>query len=632
MAIFKDCEVEIFSEEDGFRNAWYRAILEVTPTNPTSESKKLRFSSMTKSLNKEGSSSPPTVEQRFIRPVPPENLYNGVVFEEGTMVDADYKHRWRTGVVINKMEDDSYLVLFDCPPDIIQFETKHLRAHLDWTGSEWVQPEVRELSKSMFSPGTLVEVSCVIDKVEVSWVTAMIVKEIEESGEKKFIVKVCNKHLSCRVDEAKPNMTVDSCCVRPRPPLFFVEEYDLRDCVEVLHGSSWRQGVVKGVHIEKQYTVTLEATKDKLVVKHSDLRPFKVWEDGVWHNGPQQKPVKESPSNAIKQKPMCSSSAETVAATGKLEKMGIGALMNDTTPPVITIAEESVSCVTPLKQTEANAEGNKLEPMRNQNCLRNDSTQQMLPEEENSKDGSTKRKREEKHNSASSVMDETDGTCNGSESEISNTGKSICNNDDVDDQPLSTELPYYQSLSVVNSFAADAEETPAKSARTISPFAKNPLFKAKEDIREWSAVGMMVTFYCLLKEVKDLQLDDSSSKLSSLSSSLAELEKHGFNVTDPLSRISKVLPLQDKRAKKAEERKCLEKKIECEEIERKRFEEEFADFERIIIEKKRQALVAKEKKEAADKRIGEMKTCAETIDQEIKDEELEFQTTVSTPW
>ncbi|CAA0160167.1 unnamed protein product [Arabidopsis thaliana] len=587
--------------------------------------------------------------------VPPENLYNGVVFEEGTMVDADYKHRWRTGVVINKMEDDSYLVLFDCPPDIIQFETKHLRAHLDWTGSEWVQPEVRELSKSMFSPGTLVEVSCVIDKVEVSWVTAMIVKEIEESGEKKFIVKVCNKHLSCRVDEAKPNMTVDSCCVRPRPPLFFVEEYDLRDCVEVFHGSSWRQGVVKGVHIEKQYTVTLEATKDKLVVKHSDLRPFKVWEDGVWHNGPQQKPVKESPSNAIKQKPMCSSSAETVAATGKLEKMGIGALMNDTTPPVITIAEESVSCVTPLKQTEANAEGNKLEPMRNQNCLRNDSTQQMLPEEENSKDGSTKRKREEKHNSASSVMDETDGTCNGSESEISNTGKSICNNDDVDDQPLSTELPYYQSLSVVNSFAADAEETPAKSARTISPFAKklpfwksyetdelykslpqsphfSPLFKAKEDIREWSAVGMMVTFYCLLKEVKDLQLDDSSSKLSSLSSSLAELEKHGFNVTDPLSRISKVLPLQDKRAKKAEERKCLEKKIECEEIERKRFEEEFADFERIIIEKKRQALVAKEKKEAADKRIGEMKTCAETIDQEIKDEELEFQTTVSTPW
>ncbi|CAH8251013.1 unnamed protein product [Arabidopsis lyrata] len=654
--IFKDCEVEICSQEEGFRNAWYRAILEETPTNPNSESKKLRVRYMNL-LNKEGA-SPQTVEQGFIRPVPPENLYNGVVLEEGTVVDADYKQGWWTGVVKKKMEDGSYLVYFDFPPDIIQFETKHLRAHLDWTGKEWVRPEVRELSKSMFSPGTLVEVSCVIDKVEVSWVTAMIVKEIEDSGEKKFIVKAWNKHLRCSVDEAKPKMTVDSRCVRPTPPPFSVEEYDLLDCVEVLfHGLSWRQGVVMGVLTEKQYMVRLEATKDDLELKHSDLRPFKVWEDGVWHNGPQQKPVNESPSKDIKQKPMCSSPgarpmatkhtrrslnpeengetfsvAETVAATGK---KGSGAVMNDNIPPVIIskvtfIAEESVSFVTPLKQ---NAEGMKspektLEPMRNQNSLGNDSTQQKLPEEENSKDGSRKRKREE-------YLNETDGTCNGSEAEISDTGKIICNNDDADDQPFSTELSSYQSSSVVHSFASPFEKKlPFWKTYETNELYKSvpqtphfsPLLKAKEDIREWSAVGMMVTFYGLLEEVKHLQLDDSSSKLSCLASSFAELEKHGFDVANPQSRINKLLAFQDKRAKKAEERKCLEKKIEAKEIERQRFEEELIEFERIMLDMKRQALVAKEKKEATEKRIVEMKSRAETIDQEIKDEELEFQT------
>ncbi|KAL1216532.1 DUF724 domain-containing protein 1 [Cardamine amara subsp. amara] len=623
--IINDCQVEICSEEE----EGHRGILQKTPTD-----------SGPKDLRGEN------VDQSFIRPVPPENLFKEAVLEEGSVVDVKYKDVWCTGVLIKKLEEENYLVYFDVTPDIVQYERKHLRVHLDWTGSKWVRPEGKEMSKSMFSPATLVEVSCsVVDKVEVSWVSAMIVKEIEECNEKKFVVKFCNKDLRCNGgDEAKPNMVVDSCRVRPTPPPFLVEDYNLLECVEVFRGFSWCQGLVRGILSEKRYMVRVKATKEDLVFQHSELRPFMVWEDGVWHNGPEQEPVKETPF-----KPMCSSSGVRLMKTPKraTKPEENGETVTNSATGVTSIARESVSPVTQLKQTGANTE-KTFETMRNQNGLGYVSPR----ENDNSEDGSRKRKREEKHNSG---LNETDGICNGSEAEINDTGKNICNNGYVDDQPLSMKLSSNQSPNVVDNSAADVEGTQPKDALMILPFAKklpfwntyetsefyktqpqNPhfslLIEEKENIREWAAVGMTAAFYGLLDEVKDLQLNVSTSKLSSLSSYFAVLEKYGFNVETAQSRISKVLSLQDRRAKKAEQRKCLEKKIEAEKIERQKFEEEVAELDRKVLELNRQELVAKENKEAADKRIVEMKSYAKTIDQEIKDVELEFQTSASAPW
>jgi hypothetical protein len=408
----------------------------------------------------------------------------------------------------------------------------------------------------------------------------------------------------------------------------------------------------------------------------------------------QQKPIKETPPTILKRKPMRSCSAaksmtptsatkhlrsflnskeisETptkakfVSATRELGKNKADAVMNDKTHLLITPQETSIApviTVTPLKQQDAETEGKKSpkktpEPVKHQNGLENSSTQHEMPEEENSNEKSRKRKREQNQNSN---LNETDETCNVSKAGVNGTSDTI-RVDDVDDQPLSswinipTVLSSDQSSNVVDNSAADVEETQAKGALTIEPFTKNlpfwktyemekgyktvpqnphfsPLLEFKEDIREWSAVGMMVSFYGLLEEVKKLQLDVSSSKLGSLSTCFAELEKHGFDIATPQSRINKVLSLQVGRAKKVEERKCLEKRIEAEEIEMQKFEHEMVEVERKMLELKRRAEVAKEKKEAADKMIVEMKSSAETIDQEIANVELEFITSVLAPW
>ncbi|KAF8107007.1 hypothetical protein N665_0129s0075 [Sinapis alba] len=146
MSIAKDCEVEVSCEDEGFIDAWYRAILEETPTSSGRKKLRVRYTTL---LQEDCSTLfTETVEQRFIRPVPPEDL--SVVLEEGSVVDADHNDGWWKGVIVKKMEDDKFLVHFDSPPDMILFDKQQLRPHFDWTGSKWVRSQ-NKVSEEQYS-------------------------------------------------------------------------------------------------------------------------------------------------------------------------------------------------------------------------------------------------------------------------------------------------------------------------------------------------------------------------------------------------------------------------------------------------------------------------------------------------
>ncbi|CAA7014294.1 unnamed protein product [Microthlaspi erraticum] len=657
-------QVEVYTEEEGFEGAWFRAVLEEDPTGRRKV--RVRYTTL---LTDDGL-SPLTeiIDPKLIRPVPPENLDSGVVLEEGMVVDADHRDAWWTGLVIKKeLEDDNYLVCFESPPDILQFERKQLRAHLQWTGSEWVRPDIQELDDSMFCSGTMVEVSSV-NKGEIRWSPAMVVKEIEEGGDKLFIVKDCNQHLrSYNGDEvARPNKTVDSCRVRPTPPPSSVEEYGLLECVEVFYGSLWRQGIVTRILSERRYRVSLKATKEEFEFKHSELRPFKVWEDGVWLNGAkslqcQQNPVKETLDNvnAIKSKPTRSSSgakpvtgkrsrkhmklsslkgngetlteAETVAVTGEVGKKRVDAVMTDKTPLVIVtpqvtpIARKSVSPVTPSPVITATTETVTKGKESSENGLGNDSTPHKLPEVENSQDQSRKRKREE------------------SEALITDY---ICDDDDYDDQPLSswilgeksstksklshdttTVLPFVKHSPVWQVF--ESMEV-FKSVKQRPHFS--PLLESREEFREGLAAGEMVIYIGLLERVENLQLHTPKSTLERLRDCFAELDKYGFDVVTPISRIEMLLSLKDKQVKRLEELNDKEKKMTEEVVKKEKVEEDLREVERKILELRRQETELRGKKDASEKEIGEMQLCVSTLGKKVQDVEVEFQTIVSAPW
>jgi hypothetical protein len=224
-------------------------------------------------------------------------LLDSIPIKIGSIVEADYKDAWVTGFVVKEIDVGKCLVCFDSIPDVILFERKLLRPHLQWLDdsgytfwdmvSKHYRKFLRRLAEEpMFSPGTMVEVSSKINEGEVVWVPSMVIKEFKEDDEYKYIVK--DKSFSCEGKKARPNKTVDLSSLRPIP--VSVDEYQLEENVEVfLDGMGWRHGRVMGSQeraigtlSQKWYFVRLESTKKQLTFKQSDLRPLKVWEDGVW--------------------------------------------------------------------------------------------------------------------------------------------------------------------------------------------------------------------------------------------------------------------------------------------------------------------------------------------------------------
>lgn len=143
--MMKGSEVEVCFRKEGFKDSYFRALLEENLTQSGRKKVSVRYNTL---LSDDGSSSlTETVHQKLLRPVPPEEEYSGVVLEEGTVVDAYLREGWWKGVVIKKKteeedDDDNYFVYFDSPPDIIMFDKTKLRAHVDWTDSEWFRPEL----------------------------------------------------------------------------------------------------------------------------------------------------------------------------------------------------------------------------------------------------------------------------------------------------------------------------------------------------------------------------------------------------------------------------------------------------------------------------------------------------------
>uniref|UniRef100_A0A3N7FYJ9 Agenet domain-containing protein n=1 Tax=Populus trichocarpa TaxID=3694 RepID=A0A3N7FYJ9_POPTR len=126
--------VEVSSDEDGFKGAWFAASI-VEPVGKDKylvEYKSLRTEDDSGFLREE-------VNTMHIRPPPPQTV---VVdhFKKLEEVDALYNDVWWVGVVSKVNTFPKYVVYFKDNGEELEFKHSDLRPHQDWINGKWVAP------------------------------------------------------------------------------------------------------------------------------------------------------------------------------------------------------------------------------------------------------------------------------------------------------------------------------------------------------------------------------------------------------------------------------------------------------------------------------------------------------------
>ncbi|KAJ9535334.1 hypothetical protein OSB04_un001555 [Centaurea solstitialis] len=132
----KGTEVEVSSNDNGFRGAWYAGTVVKSKNNKRSmvvEYKTLMADeSGTKPLRE-------TLDVVQLRPLPPREKRQ-VDFKFSDEVDAYYNDGWWEGVITGVVPGDRYSVFFRATREQLEFSRTELRLHREWVYGKWVPP------------------------------------------------------------------------------------------------------------------------------------------------------------------------------------------------------------------------------------------------------------------------------------------------------------------------------------------------------------------------------------------------------------------------------------------------------------------------------------------------------------
>ncbi|KAH8489036.1 hypothetical protein H0E87_024615 [Populus deltoides] len=746
-------EVEVSSEQEGFRGAWYLAtILDFpTPSQPQSASEKKRKAIVQyKTLVTEDGPGPllEQVDPQLIRPLPPQDsLKNGGVFQENEAIDASLRFGWWSGVVKKVLDRGArYMVYFDNPPDVLDFDAKDLRIHLDWVDGNWVRPEMQQevgiLSDSRGQFGStnnnknpdVAELhkssSASEDKTKEKTVSTSIRNMAEQSthsGEKSA---------------KKPKPTLYNCSgMRSNPSSMLIEI----DAIEAPLSVSALQS--RNIPIEMSSNEILcgftssktGGKRTRCIEKLVDAQPSKKTENSSAGKATMQK------TKQLKVLELDCQKVEIITRIGRVTKSpfrspNASAAVKDGNAVDVAVQgiseidfktkEIDVPFIMGLKATEGIYQDDKetLKLLRDQKKSLNDSAKDKNLEHVgssqrrkrgrpckltiNSKASVTSREdlgsgdiadevvqvvvkdlttnevewltqarmepkvSQNSSRERSSEVSKTDFMSREVDAAVAAASKNVAD----DDQPLSTwfggvhastslgELRSSTGRAASGGSEAREKQAVAVEACTIDakgndtlvenqsvPFVKrspvwntiesmevfraipqklhfHPLTECKEEYREGSAIGIMVTFASLFDKITSLQFDDCRSILESTLESLLDLEKHGFDITVPRGRLNELLSIKDGQGEALNESKDAEGKLRVHTDEKRKLEEKRNDIEKKITELQEELALTKAKMEVKNLDLSKLQSHANAINERIKNARDHFGKVASAPW
>ncbi|XP_039116436.1 DUF724 domain-containing protein 3-like [Dioscorea cayenensis subsp. rotundata] len=270
-------EVEVQSEDEGFRGAWYEA----TVVRPLPRHR--RHSVVYTSLLEDAVSCRPLHEyvlDSHLRPRHPRRP--GPPFQIHQVVDAFHQDGWWPGVVAD-VRGGRYAVYFPSTREEEEFVESDVRAHLRWVKGQWI-------SDSEDSPGRTKEKFSLGDQVEVTrdkeifggaWYSGTIVKVI---GKTYFLIEYASLLQGSGSGGHCEFLReiVDAQYIRPSPHKPEAVKFDLFDEVEAFWTNYWLPGVIKKVLSESMYVVKPTYQKEDLELNAIDLRHHYNWTNGQW--------------------------------------------------------------------------------------------------------------------------------------------------------------------------------------------------------------------------------------------------------------------------------------------------------------------------------------------------------------
>lgn len=159
-----------------------------------------------------------------------------------------------------------------------------------------------------------------------------------------------------------------------------------------------------------------------------------------------------------------------------------------------------------------------------------------------------------------------------------------------------------------------------------------PLADCKEEYREGSAIGIMVTFASLFEKITSLQFDDSRSILESTLESLCDLEKHGFDVTVPQNRVNELLSVKNGKEELLHELRDVGRQIREHTDEKRKLDAKISDVEKKILELQEELVACKSKMETEDLELSGLQSHMNSVSELITDARYSFQRIASAPW
>lgn len=160
----------------------------------------------------------------------------------------------------------------------------------------------------------------------------------------------------------------------------------------------------------------------------------------------------------------------------------------------------------------------------------------------------------------------------------------------------------------------------------------HPLSETKEEYREGSAVGIMVTYAGLFEKITMMHFDDSRSVFDRTLESLLDLERHGFDVTLLRDRVNELLSIRDGQGQLVNKLEDAEKEITERAKVKNELGKEIEEIKMKINELEEQLDSTKLRKQAEENEVARLQSIVEDINKRVQMGRNDFGKVASAPW